>query len=189
MLFGLGPGCGDCHGNLQSLQVHGRPANRNALEKPQELIRVLWGSGNTANPICSVPLGTELAATHSSYLSVVKNLSKLYFIVIKEAHAGFFRGICWKPKAGAGNLFAVNFSHKINPIYTLLAGHVCLGSELKLGAVATNEEQIGLMGLSPLNILCGFFYPLGGKQDWSKSVLILGILCGVSFESVGQGDH
>lgn len=45
------------------------------------------------------------------------------------------------------------------------------------------------MGLSPLNILCGFFYPLGGKHDWSESVLILGILCGVSFDSVGQGDH
>lgn len=28
------------------------------------------------------------------------------------------------------------------------------------------------MGLCPLNILCGFFYPLEGKHDWSKSVLI-----------------
>lgn len=45
------------------------------------------------------------------------------------------------------------------------------------------------MGLSPLNILCGFFYPLGEKHDWSKSVLILGIFCSVSFDSLGQGDH
>lgn len=31
------------------------------------------------------------------------------------------------------------------------------------------------MGLSPLYVVCGFFYPLGGKHDWSKSMLILGI--------------
>lgn len=91
-----------------------------------------------ANPICSMLLGTELAFISSSYLTVVKNVSKLYFIVIKEVHTGFFHSICWKPKAGTGNLFAVNLSHKINPIYTLITGHLCLGSEFKMGAVATN---------------------------------------------------
>lgn len=111
---------------------------RNTLEKPRKLVCILWGSGNAANPIYSMPLGTELAVTNSSYLSIVKNLSKVCFIVIKEVHTGFFHSVCWKPKARAGNLFAVIFSHKINPIYTLLTEHVCLGSEFKLGAFATN---------------------------------------------------
>lgn len=104
------------------------------LEKPWKLVCILWGSGNTANPICSMLLGTELAVINSSYLSMVRNFSKLYFIVIKEVHTGFFHSICWKPKAGAGNLFAVNFSHKIHPIYTLLTGHLCLGSKFKTGS-------------------------------------------------------
>lgn len=157
----------------------------NTLGKPQKLLCIPWGM----QQIPFAPCPQEQSWLLLLFLFIVKNLSKFWFIVIKEVHTGFFHSVCWKPKARAGNLFAVIFSHKINPIYTLSTGNVCLGSEFKLGAFATNWEQIGLMGLSPLNILCGFFYPLGGKHDWSKSVLILGILCGVSFDSLGQGDH
>lgn len=120
LLFGLGAGCGDSVGIHRVSAGPWSPSKQgNTLEKPLKLVLTLRGSGNTANPVSSMPLGTELAVINSSYLSVVKNHSKLYFTVIKEVHTGFFHSICWRPKAGAGNLIAVNFSRKINPIYTL----------------------------------------------------------------------